>query len=546
MNVEEFRRAAYAAVDAICDYQKCLEDLPVVAQVEPGNPLIGFFVTEEAPTKGESFDVIAKDFQEHIMPGITHWQHPSFFAYFPVANTFESVLADILAGSITNPGFNWACSPACTELEMLVMDWAAKLFGLDPTFYVDSKSGGGVLLTTASDSALTAAVAARTRYTKAHPDVPLDKLVIYGTSQTHSLGAKAALILGLQFRAIEVYAEDNYALRGDSLVNAIEEDRKAGVHPFIVIATVGTTSSGAIDNIEEVGQALTKYPDIWLHIDAAWAGVVLACPEFREISYLGAINGYAHSFCTNFHKWGLVNFDCSTLWVRERTLLTDALDVTPEFLRTKQADAGAVIDYRNWHLALGRRFRSLKVWFVLRRYCMKDFHMYVPFSNPDLFSTSFGVEGFQAHIRKGVELAKIFESLVEQSSLFEIVTPRSFALVVFRLRTPTVLPTPAAATPIEGSGLSQEKELTAGASPDTTTTEARLRQSSQTKSNALNRKFYARISARKTILLTQTDLAGTFCIRMAIGTARTEEKHIREAFDLLVEEAQETLREWRD
>ncbi|QRW21306.1 aromatic-L-amino-acid decarboxylase [Rhizoctonia solani] len=500
MNVEEFRRAAYAAVDAICDYQKSLEDLPVVAQVEPGNPLIGFFVTEEAPTKGESFDVIAKDFQEYIMPGITHWQHPSFFAYFPVANTFESVLADILAGSITNPGFNWACSPACTELEMLVMDWAAKLFGLDPTFYVDSKSGGGVLLTTASDSALTAAVAARARYTKAHPDVPLDKLVIYGTSQTHSLGAKAALILGLQFRAIE--------------------DKKAGMHPFIVIATVGTTSSGAIDNIEEVGQALTKYPDIWLHIDAAWAGVALACPEFREISYLGAINAYAHSFCTNFHKWGLVNFDCSTLWVRDRTLLTDALDVTPEFLRTKQADAGAVIDYRNWHLALGRRFRSLKV--------------------------CFGVEGFQAHIRKGVELAKIFESLVEQSSLFEIVTPRSFALVVFRLRTPTALPTPAAATPIEGSGLSQEKELTAGASPDTTTTEARLRQSSQTKSNALNRAFYARISARKTILLTQTDLAGTFCIRMAIGTARTEEKHIREAFDLLVEEAQETLREWRD
>ncbi|ELU38434.1 aromatic-L-amino-acid decarboxylase [Rhizoctonia solani AG-1 IA] len=270
--------------------------------------------------------------------------------------------------------------------------------------------------------------------------------------------------------------------------------------------------------------SVTKYPDIWLHIDAAWAGVALACPEFREISYLGAINAYAHSFCTNFHKWGLVNFDCSTLWVRDRTLLTDALDVTPEFLRTKHADAGG--PPRNMFL-----------------FDVVSDPSVVP---QDLFPTSFGVEGFQAHIRKGVELAKIFESLVEQSSLFEIVTPRSFALVVFRLRTPTALPTPAAATPIEGSGLSQEKELTAGASPDTTTTEARLRQSSQTKSNALNRAFYARISARKTILLTQTDLAGTFCIRMAIGTARTEEKHIREAFDLLVEEAQETLREWRD
>ncbi|KAL5631660.1 hypothetical protein ACGC1H_007243 [Rhizoctonia solani] len=523
MNVEEFRRAAYAAVDAICDYQKTLEDLPVVAQVEPG--YLGKLLPKEAPTKGEPFDVIANDFQRYIMPGMTHWQHPSFFAYFPVANTFESVLADMLAGSITNPGFNWACSPACTELEMLVMDWSAKLFGLDPTFYVESKSGGGVLLTTASDSALTAAVAARSRYTKAHPGVPLDKLVVYGTSQTHSLGAKAALILGLQFRAIEVDAKDNYALRGELLMRALEEDRKAGKHPFVVIATVGTTSSGAIDNIEEVGKALTSYPDIWLHIDAAWAGVALACPEFREISHLSAINRYAHSFCTNFHKWGLVNFDCSTLWVRERTLLTDALDVTPEFLRTKQADTGAVIDYRNWHLALGRRFRSLKVWFVLR---------------------SFGVEGFQTHIRKGVELAKVFESLVENSSLFEMVAPRSFALVVFRLRVPTAFPTPAPATPIEDSGLGQEKELVAGASPDTTTTEARLRESVPSKANALNRAFYRRISARKSILLTQTDLKGTFCIRMAVGTAKTEEKHIQEAFDLLVEEAQATLAEWRD
>ncbi|CAE6446326.1 unnamed protein product [Rhizoctonia solani] len=459
------------------------------------------------------------------MPGMTHWQHPSFFAYFPVANTFESVLADMLAGSVTNPGFNWACSPACTELEMLVMDWAAKLFGLDPTFYIESKSGGGVLLTTASDSALTAVVAARSRYTKAHPNVPLDRLVIYGTSQTHSLGAKAALILGLHFRAIEVHAKDNYALRGESLVKALEEDREDGKHPFVVIATVGTTSSGAIDNIEEVGKALIGYPNIWLHIDAAWAGVALACPEFREVSRLDAINKYAHSFCTNFHKWGLVNFDCSTLWVRERTLLTDALDVTPEFLRTKQADAGTVIDYRNWHLALGRRFRSLKVWFVLR---------------------SFGVEGFQAHIRKGVELAKIFESLVEKSSLFELVTPRSFGLVVFRLRAPTAFPTPAASTPIGHPSMSQEKELVAGASPDTTTTETRLRQPAPSKANALNRAFYARISARKNILLTQTDLTGTFCIRMAVGTVRTEEKHIQEAFELLVEEAQLTLGEWKD
>ncbi|KAF8602719.1 hypothetical protein BDV93DRAFT_533368 [Ceratobasidium sp. AG-I] len=521
MDVEQFRRAAYAAVDSICDYHQSLDQLPVVAQVEPG--YLGKALPNEAPQKGEEFDAIARDYKQFIMPGITHWQHPSFFAYFPTANTFEGILADMLASSVSNPGFNWACSPACTELEAIVMDWAAKLFGLDPTFHVESGAGGGVILTTASDSALTAIIAARSRYTRAHPDVQLDSLVVYGTTQTHSLGAKAALVLGLQFRAIEVFAEDQYALRGNSLINAMEEDRKAGRHPFVIIATVGTTSSGAIDNVAQIGKVVRDHPDLWLHIDAAWAGVALACPEFREVSYLGAINEYAHSFCTNFHKWGLVNFDCSTLWVRERTLLTDALDVTPEFLRTKHGDTGTVIDYRNWQIALGRRFRSLKLWFVLR---------------------SFGIEGFQAHIRKGVELSKLFSSLVEQSSLFELVVPPSFALTVFRLVPPTTLPTPIATTPNPDHPIStQETDL----SPETTTaTASSTLKSAHSKANALNRAFYARISARKTLLLTQTDLSGTFCIRFAVGAVRTEEKHIREAVDVLTEEAQATLDEWRE
>ncbi|KAG9102848.1 hypothetical protein FRC06_000962 [Ceratobasidium sp. 370] len=523
MNIEQFRRAGYAAIDAICEYHQTLEQRPVVPSVEPG--YLGKALPNEAPQKGENFEDIAHDFQQLIMPGITHWQHPAFFAYFPTANTFEGVLADLLSSSVSNPGFNWACSPACTELEAIVMDWSAKLFGLDTAFCIESGVGGGVILTTASDSALTAVIAARSRYTRLHPGVPLDSLVIYGTSQTHSLGAKAALVLGLQFRAIQVDIKDNFALRGDTLKSAIEEDLGRGKHPFVLIATVGTTSSGAIDNIPEIGQALNEHPDVWLHIDAAWAGVALACPEFRKVSHLNAINTHAHSFCTNFHKWGLVNFDCSTLWVRERTLLTDALDVTPEFLRTKHGDTGTVIDYRNWQIALGRRFRSLKVWFVLR---------------------SFGVEGFQAHIRKGIELSKLFTSLIEQNSLFELVVPRSFALTVFRLVPPSGLVTPALTTPIgtkDESGLAQEKDLVAGASPETNNTRAIPVKS---KTNALNRAFYARLSARKTLLLTQTDLAGTFCVRFAVGAVRTEERHVREAVDILVEEAQATLREWKD
>ncbi|KAG9126716.1 hypothetical protein FRC07_002259 [Ceratobasidium sp. 392] len=528
MDIEEFRRAGYAAIDAICDYHQTLEQRPVVPSVEPG--YLGKALPNEAPQKGEKFEDIARDFQQLIMPGITHWQHPSFFAYFPTANTHESVLADLLSSSVSNPGFNWACSPACTELEAIVMDWSAKLFGLDPAFCIESGVGGGVVLTTASDSGLTAIIAARSRYTRRHPTVPLDSLVIYGTSQTHSLGAKAALVLGLQFRPIQVDKKDNFALRGDTLKSAIEED-------LARVATVGTTSSGAIDNIPEIGQPtksadarycgwrdhlVRDHPDVWLHIDAAWAGVALACPEFRESSYLEATNTYAHSFCTNFHKWGLVNFDCSTLWVRERTLLTDALDVTPEFLRTKHGDTDRARPAISVSQDLVRTSKEI----------------------------SFGVEGFQAHIRKGIELSKLFTSLIEQNPLFELVVPRSFALTVFRLVPPSGLMTPASTTPVgtkDESGLAQETDLVAGASPQTTTHAIPSTTiESNHKANALNRAFYTRLSARKTLLLTQTDLAGTFCVRFAVGSVRTEEKHIREAVDVLIEEAQATLREWKE
>ncbi|KAG8894816.1 hypothetical protein FRC01_012726, partial [Tulasnella sp. 417] len=272
------------------------------------------------------------------MPGITHWQHPSFFAYYPTASTLEGTIADLYASSVSAPGFNWLCSPAATELEAITMDWGAKLFGLDEVFMASSLKGGGVIQPTASDSGLTAVAAARSRYSRLHPETHLQNLVIYGTTMTHSLGAKAALILGLSFRALEVSRDDAYGLRGATLQKALEEDRAAGKIPFILIATVGTTSSCAIDNITEIEQVVKNYPELWIHVDAAYAGVTLACPEFREICHLDAINRCAHSFCVNFHKWGLVNFESSGMWVRDRTLLTDALDVTPEFLRTRHSE----------------------------------------------------------------------------------------------------------------------------------------------------------------------------------------------------------------
>jgi len=292
-------------------------------------------------------------------------------------------------------------------------------------------------------------------------------------------------------RALDVVYDDQFALRGKTLRDALEEDARIGRKPFILVATVGTTSSGAVDNIPEIMEVVKDHPSLWVHIDAAWAGIALCCPENRNQLYSKEINTFANSFCTNFHKWGLVNFDCSTLWVRDRKHLIDALDITPAFLRTKHGDEGTVIDYRNWHLGLGRRFRSLKLWFILR---------------------SYGVEGFRKHIRRGIELNKLFATLIRDSVTFSLVTQPSLALTVFRL-----VPRPE---------YDDQPVLTLESLND------------------LNRSFYSRISARNDIMLTQTSLNGIFCIRLAVGATRTTEVHIRAAYDVICREAETALEIW--
>ncbi|KAH9913765.1 pyridoxal phosphate-dependent transferase [Fomitopsis serialis] len=477
MDIEAFRKAGYQAIDRICDFYYSLQDRPVVPPVQPGYLLKQ--LPDSPPEDGEDWNIIADDYQKLILPGLTFWQHPNFYAYFPTACTFEGCSA-----TCTRP---WTSSPACTELEMAMMDWCARLFGLADHFLNSSGTGGGVIQTTSSDSALVVTVAARSQYTRRHPDTKLEDLVLYVTSQTHSLGVKASLVLGLQCRVLDVKPEDEYALRGETLRAALEEDVARGS----VLGTVGTTSSGAIDRLDEIGEVLKDYPDVWFHVDAAWAGVTLACPEYRDVSRLKDINTYATSVGTNLHKWGLVNFDAALLWVRSRKDLTDALDVTPEFLRTKQSEAGAVIDYRNWHLGLGRRFRSLKVWFVLR---------------------SYGVKGFQAYIRRCIDLNGYFASLVETSPSFALVTKPSFALTVFRVADPGA------------------RGLTPPLGADAL--------------NDLNRAFYARVSARGEIFLTQAQLNGTFCVRLAVGAERTRREHIDRAWALIQEEAGVAVEEW--
>lgn len=511
MDIEEFRKAGYAAIDQICDYFYSLEEKPVVAQVEPG--YLAKLIPQAPPQEGEKFEDIAADYQRCIVPGLTHWSHPSFFAYFPTACTFEGIIADLYTSAVSNPGFNWICSPACTELEVIVMDWAAQLFGLDAAFMNSGRAGGGCLQTTASESALIAAVAARNTFMDAHQGVRLEDLVIICTTQTHSLALKAGRVLGLAVRAIEVGPEDAYALRGSQLRKAIAEETGKGRRPFFIIATIGTTSSGAVDNLSEIREVVREHPDIWLHVDAAWAGVALSCPELRAQLLLDEVNAVAYSFCTNFHKWGLVNFDCSTLWVRDRLALTRALDVTPEFLRTKEGDAGTVTDFRNWHLALGRRFRSLKLWFVLR---------------------SFGVEGFRAHIRKGIAQNNVFVNLVEKSPYLRLAAPPSLALTVFRM-----VPgwTEEAKSVVEEPSVSSaaDKAVTIAASGGVAESKT---------PNVLTRALWERLERRRgDLYLTQTLLNGVFCLRIAIGASRTQEEHVRRAFAIIEEEATAVAKE---
>ncbi|KAL9933769.1 hypothetical protein V8E36_007427 [Tilletia maclaganii] len=531
LDIEGFRKAGYAAIDAICNYYTNLDKHGVQAQVEPG--FLKAQIPDAAPEEGEQWSVIDRDFHQVIMPGITHWQSGMFAAYFPGNATFEGSLADLYASSISNPGFNWSCSPSVTELELITVDWWAKMLGLGPAFHTHAPNslGGGIIHGSASEVCITVAIAAReraiTRLAKLEPppnrapsvnghgspesvttapppsgaghDVHGDhavskwrgnltsRLVLYATTQTHSIASKAALVLGLSFRALEVRPEDAYALRADMLKAALEEDTEAGRVPFMLVLTVGTTSSGAVDDITEVTEVARNYPGLWVHVDAAYAGVALALPELRESSHLAAINAHADSFSTNAHKWGLVQFDCSPLHVKDRGALSRALTITPEFLRTKHGDAGNVLDLRNLQLSLGRRFRSLKLWFVLR---------------------SFGVKGFQAHLRHGIACAKIFEaSIRDYGEPFEIVAPPRWALIVFRLN-PT------------GQKGAQSTEL-----------------------DDLNHRFMDRLNARSAELtLTQTVLPQLgFCIRYVVGSPQVREDHVHRAFRIIRECAEATL-----
>ena len=409
MTPEEFRRRGKEAVDWIADYYEKIESLSVVSRAKPGE--IRAALPASAPETGESFDMMMRDVEKLILPGITHWQSPNFFAYFPSNNSFPSILGDLLSSGLGVQGMLWATSPACTELETHVLDWLVEMLGL-PAKFLSRSTGGGVLQDTASSSSLCALLAARERATNyASNERGCDgRLVAYTSSQAHSSIEKAVKIAGLgraNLRLIET--DDKFAVRADVLAAQIERDCKAGLVPCFVSATVGTTSSNAIDPVREVAK-ICREQGIWLHVDAAMSGTAALCPEFRWIH-----DGveFADSYCFNPHKWMFTNFDCDCFYVADRAALIKTLSVLPEYLRNKATESGAVFDYRDWHIPLGRRFRALKLWFVIRHY---------------------GVNGLRHHVKRHVELAQQFASWVQQDADFELAAPVPLNLVCFRHR----------------------------------------------------------------------------------------------------------------
>ena len=410
---ERFRREARAVVDWIADYWSAVADRPVQSRVEPG--WVRAQLPAHAPESPEPLAAVLADLDRAIVPGLTHWQHPGFFGYFPASTSGPSILGELLSAGLGVQGMLWATSPACTELETLVLDWLRELLGLPDRFAGDGP-GGGVIQDSASSGVLCAVVAARERAlgspdagVRPRPDTR--SLVAYASTATHSSVEKGLGIAGIgrdRLRRIPTDAAES--MDAAALVAAMEADARAGLVPFLVAATVGTTACGGVDPVPRLADAAGRHR-AWLHVDAAWAGAAALCPELR--GPLVAAADRADSWGFNPHKWMLVNFDCHALWVADRGPLVRALSTQPHYLRNAASESGAVIDYRDWQVPLGRRFRALKLWMTLRM---------------------IGAEPLRRRIRAHVRWAGEFAGWVAADPRFELLAPPSLSLVCFALR----------------------------------------------------------------------------------------------------------------
>ena len=403
MTPDELRRWGHEVVDWVADYLAAIEEYPVVPDVAPGD--VRSWLPPDPPERPEPFADVLADLDRVVVPATTHWQHPGFHAYFPANTSGPGILADIVSSGLGTQGMLWQTGPACTEVETHVLDWVVDLLAL-PDRFRSTGAGGGVIQDSASSATLCALLAARERAVRA--GAGLDRLVVYASTQAHSSLEKGAHVAGLaadQVRLIDV--DETFALRPDLLAAAVDDDRAAGRVPCFVMATIGTTSSLAVDPVAAIAP-VAEAAGMWLHVDGAMAGAAAVCPELRGL--LAGLDR-ADSFVFNPHKWLFTTFDCSCFFVADRAALLDALSILPEYLRNAASESGAVIDYRDWQVPLGRRFRALKLWFVLRWY---------------------GAEGLRHHVREHVRLAGELARRIEADPRLEVAAPVELNLVCFR------------------------------------------------------------------------------------------------------------------
>jgi aromatic-L-amino-acid decarboxylase len=473
MDGETFRRFGHELIDWVADYLQGAERYPVLSPLSPGE--VRKRLPTAPPLSGEPMEAILEDFQKIILPGITHWNHPRFFAYFPANNSAPSILGELLAAGLGVNSMVWQSSPAATELEEVVMDWLRQMVGLPPEFR-------GVIQDTASTATLCALLCAREKLAQfqinreGFSDWSGKKAPrVYTSSEAHSSVEKGVKIAGLGARNLVAIAIDKaYAMQPQDLERKIRADLEQGLTPCCVVATVGTTSSTAVDPLRPIGEIAQRY-GLWFHVDAALAGSAAILPEMRWI-----LNGIelADSLVFNPHKWLFTNFDCSAFFCRDPQTLTSTFAIHPEYLKTDRDRE--VTNFRDWGIQLGRRFRALKLWFVLRTY---------------------GVQGLQARLREHLALAQEFKGWVEESPDFEILAPVPLNTICFRFQ-------PGKRS---GSALSPEEV------------------------DGLNKALLDEVNCSGRIFMTSTRLSRAFCLRLCIGQTQTRREHVVEAWNALRE-----------
>lgn len=463
MNINDFRRHGHELIDWMADYFEHIEDLDVKSKVQPGEIIRQ--LPENAPAKSEDFDRIMHDFNHIIMRGMTHWQHPGWHAYFTANNSFPSILAEMLTSTMGAQCMSWATSPAATELEERVMAWLRDMTGLPKSFH-------GVIQDTASTATLVSLLTAREKFSEfdinSNGFYGRNVFTVYCSTEAHSSIERAVKIAGFgrdNLRKIEV--DENFAMKPEALEAAIVHDLEHGFRPLAVVAAIGTTGSTAVDPLESIGNICKKH-GLWLHVDAAWAGTAMLLPEMRHM-----IRGVemVDTYVFNPHKWMFTNFDASAYFVQDREALIRTFEILPEYLKTREGSA--VNNYRDWGIQLGRRFRALKLWFVIR---------------------TFGVNGLQEKIREHLAWAGDFARWVDEDSSFELLAPAPLATVCFRLKPANIA----------------EEEL-----------------------NDLNKQFLEKINGTGNIFLTHTTLNGKYTIRFVVGQTNTEKRHIAQAWQII-------------